>query len=323
MPRRARRSFVLTAASSLLFAVSSLAADLPSGVLAKSRWMELTRADFNAALARVPEKLRFEFASSPKRVQAVLNNLLVTKTLAAQARAHGTRPAAPPPKGAGSDGERALAAGELKRIETDASRSFDDQKAAFEAKAKETYALEREKYRAPEEVRLSDIAVEIKDRGERAALARAKEARERVVSGGDFAKVAREYSDDATTRDNGGALPFVSRGRLAREYADGVFALTRIGEVSQPIKGPSAYHVVRLEERRPARQLEFNEVRDRIMQTMRQRYIAEQRDLRIKEINTDATLEVDQPAIDALVTHVDPELLKAPVPKISSGQPSK
>jgi len=161
-------------------------------------------------------------------------------------------------------------------------------------------------------VRFSDIAIAIKDRGEDAALARAKEARQHLVAGEDFAKVAREYSDDPATRDNGGALPFVSRDRLVKDYAAGVFALTRIGEISEPIKEPSAWHVVRLEERHPARQLTFDEVRDRIMQTLRQRYVAEQRDLRLAEINKDATLQVNQPAIDALVTHVDPELLRAP-----------
>src|SRR4029077_11918333 len=70
------------------------AADLPPNVLAKNHWMELTRADYDAAIARVPEKLRFEFQASPKRLQALLNNMLVTKTLAAQARVHGTKPLA-------------------------------------------------------------------------------------------------------------------------------------------------------------------------------------------------------------------------------------
>jgi len=164
-------------------------------------------------------------------------------------------------------------------------------------------------------VRLSDIAIEIKDRGDEAALARAKEARRRIVAGEDFAKVAREYSDDPTTRDKGGALPFVPRERLAKAYADGVFALTHVGEISQPIKAPSAYHVVRLDERRPPRQLTFDEVRDGILQKLRQRYVEDEREARIKEINTDASLEVNQPAIDALVTHVDPQLLKAPLPR--------
>jgi len=307
----------------LSLVASAFAAELPPNVLAKSRWMEITKADFDDALTRIPGKLRAEFTTNPKRVQGVLNNLLITKTLAAQARVHGTPPGNVGPKGFGTQEERALAAGELARIDSDASRDFDAKKAAFEAKAREIYELDHDKYKAPEEVRLSDIAIAIKDRGEEAALARAKEARQRVVAGEDFAKVAREYSDDPTTKDKGGALPLVSRERLDKEYADGVFALTRVGEISQPIKAPAAYHVVRLEEKRPPRQLAFDEVRDRIMQTLRQRYMAEQRDARLAAINTDSTLEVNQPAIDALVTHIDPELLKAPVPRKPRAASSK
>lgn len=288
---------------------SAASADLPADVLVKSRWMELTRADYDNAVARVPAHLRFEFSTSPKRVQALLNNLLVTKTLAAQAKVHGTRPAATLP---GGESERALAAAELKRIEIDAAKAFDDRKAAFEARARELYAFDKAKYVAPEEVRISDIAVVIKDRGEDAALARAREARARVLGGADFATVAREYSDDPTTRDKGGALPFISIKALAPEYAKSVFALTQIGQVSEPIKAPSAYHVVRLEERRAPRQQTFDEVRDTIMSDLRQRHIAEQRDLRLQTIHTDPGLQFNQAAIDALVNRIDPTLIKPP-----------
>lgn len=295
-----------------LAAGSLSAGELPPDVLVKSRWMEMTRADYEAAIARVPANMRFEFSMSPTRVQGVLNNLLVTKTLAAQARAHGTKPAAPSADGVGNDLERALAAAELQRIEADATQAFEAQKPAFEAKAREIYRLDRAKFSTPEEIRLSDIAVAIEGRGEEAALARAREARRRLVGGADFAAVAREYSDDPTTRDKGGALPFVSREKLASEYAKVAFALTRIGEISEPIKAPAAYHVVRLEERRAARTQSFEEVRDKIMESLRQRYVTEQRDLRVQAIHRDPELQINQPAIDALVTHVDPALLKPP-----------
>ena len=166
----------------------------------------------------------------------------------------------------------------LQRIEADAGKSFDAQKAAFEMKARELYTLDRDKYVTPEEVRISDIAVSIKQRGDEAALARAREARQRIDAGADFAAVAREYSDDPTTRDKGGALPFVTAKALTPDYAKAVFALKTIGAVSEPIKAPSAYHVVRLEERRPPRPQTFEEVGDSIMRDLRTRYVTEQRE---------------------------------------------
>jgi peptidyl-prolyl cis-trans isomerase C len=310
------------AATLLLFAYAAspgaFATELPPDVLAQSRWMKLTKSDYDAALSRVPSDKREEFATSPRRVQSLLNNLLVVKSLAAQAKLDGIRPQSSSAPRAGPSPEQALANAELARIDEDAARAFDAKKDAFLVKAREIYTLDRDKYRVEEEMRFSDIAVTFKDRGEAAALARAQEARERVVAGEDFAKVAREYSDDPTTRQNGGALPLVTRERLAKEFADGVFALTRVGEISRPIKAPNAYHVVRLDERRPARVQPFDEVRDKLLQELRARYVAEQRDARIQAIHRDPTLVVNQKAVDALVVPYDAAAAKrgttVPVP---------
>ena len=303
------RSIAFVAALVATNVPAAIAADLPPDVLVRNQWMQLTRADYDAALTKVPEDKRREFQTDPKRIQAVLNGLVVTRSLAAQARTHGLAGSSFA-KGSGSDDERALADAELRRLAEDASKAFDANKAAYDAKAREIYKLDRDKYRVPDEIRLSDIAVLIKDRGDDAARARAEEARARIVAGADFASVAREYSDDPTTRDKGGALPFVSAERLAPDYAKAAFALSKVGEVSEPIKGPTAYHVVRLEERRPAHIRPFEDVRERIMKDLREQYLREQRDLRIQSIYRDPQMQVNQPAIDALVQPIDPSLFQ-------------
>ena len=91
MHRGSRLNFFprLILAAAFCTATTAPAADLPPDVLAKNRWMELTRADYERTVSKLPENLRFEFSTSPKRVQGVLNNLLVTKTLPAQAKVHG------------------------------------------------------------------------------------------------------------------------------------------------------------------------------------------------------------------------------------------
>jgi hypothetical protein len=307
-------SFTRTSAASLALVGAFVftfanAAELPDNVLARNQWTELTRADYDAALARIPENMRIPFATSPKRVQIMLNNLLVDKTLAAQARAHGI----PAPMSVSPDSDadvtKALAEAELARIEKDAGAEFDAKKNEFEAKAHEMYLVDRESYRVPEKVRLSDIAITIKDRGDEAALARALEARARVVAGVDFGVVAREYSDDATTREKGGALPLVTEKELTPAFAAGVFAQPD-GEISQPIKGPSAYHIVRIEERKPSYIRPFEEVRETIVQTLRQQYVAKARQARIDAIYQNPDLLVNQAAVDALVQRIDPKLLE-------------
>src|SRR3954468_6927263 len=58
----------------------------PGEVLAENAYAKLTRADYDAELSKVPPELRDEFASDPKRLTTMLNNMLIAKTLAAQAR---------------------------------------------------------------------------------------------------------------------------------------------------------------------------------------------------------------------------------------------
>ena len=61
----------------------------PDDVLVRTPEMVITRADWEAELTRIPDDQRVAFATSPQRVQAALNNLLVNRTLAERARAKG------------------------------------------------------------------------------------------------------------------------------------------------------------------------------------------------------------------------------------------
>ena len=287
-------------------------AGLPPDVFAKSRWTEVTRADWDHALAKLPESMRWEFATSPKRVQDMLNNLLYIKTLAAQARADGVTPSeadARPRPGSPDKGpidpDRALANAELRHIDDASVKAFDADKAGFEKKAREIYTVDRDKYKLPEQRVFSDIAVSIKLHGDDGAKARAAEARAKLLAGGDWNAITREYSDDPGTKDKGGVLPPMSDSELPPTIAKGLLALKKPGDISEPLKTEVAWHIARLDAIHPPRTQTFDEVKDSIMATLRARYVAGQRNLRFDEINRDPTLKINQKAIDALVNRVD------------------
>jgi len=78
-----------------LFAIFSAivwGAESGDDVLAETSQIKLTRADYEAALTRIPADARDEFASSPRRLTLFLNNLVISKTLAAQAQQAGLSP---------------------------------------------------------------------------------------------------------------------------------------------------------------------------------------------------------------------------------------
>jgi parvulin-like peptidyl-prolyl isomerase len=75
-----------------------------------------------------------------------------------------------------------------------------------------------------------------------AARARAAEVIERARAGTPFDELAKQYSDDERTRDEGGSLGWIERGSIATEWEVIVFAMSK-GEVRGPISGPRGLHV--------------------------------------------------------------------------------
>jgi parvulin-like peptidyl-prolyl isomerase len=78
--------------------------------------------------------------------------------------------------------------------------------------------------------------------------------------GADFAKLVQQYSEDPTSKAAGGDFGFI---KAASDYPDelksAVFAL-KPGEISEPIRQPTAFWILRLEERGPQPVGEVGEV---------------------------------------------------------------
>lgn len=130
----------------------------------------------------------------------------------------------------------------------------------------ETYYRDNEqRLTFPEEVRVRHILLSWKPLGtkdDRAAI------REQMVpilkqarGGGDFAALAKKHSDDAETKANGGDTGFFHRGQMVPAFERVAFSLAP-GEVSDMVETPFGVHIIRLEERRPARLVPLDEVRE-------------------------------------------------------------
>lgn len=73
----------------------------------------------------------------------------------------------------------------------------------------------------------------------------------RVRKGEDFAKLAKENSDDPGSKDKGGEYDFFRRGNMVPEFEKAAFAL-KPGEVSDLVETQFGFHIIKLEERRTA-----------------------------------------------------------------------
>ncbi len=75
-------------------------------------------------------------------------------------------------------------------------------------------------------------------------------AAERVKNGEAFATVAKEVSDDRGTAMRGGELSWFGVGRMVREFEQAAFALENVGDVSEPVRSPFGWHIIKLEGKR-------------------------------------------------------------------------
>lgn len=125
---------------------------------------------------------------------------------------------------------------------------------------------------------------------------RAEELRRRVASarGADFEALARAHSDDAATRERGGALGWFPRGAHSPAFDDAAFSL-RPGEVGPVVSTEFGYHVVKLTGRESARTLMLEEAAPEIRRRLLARREAETLKRWLQHARKNAEVRVSEP----------------------------
>ena len=103
----------------------------------------------------------------------------------------------------------------------------------------------------------------------------AKKLLQRAQSGEDFARLAREYSEDPATRSEGGDLGWFGKDILPKPIEELVFSM-KVDEVRGPVRADRGFHVIKLLGRRAQDPKPLAEVRDQIRGQLRQREMERQ-----------------------------------------------
>jgi peptidyl-prolyl cis-trans isomerase D len=156
-------------------------------------------------------------------------------------------------------------------------------------------------FQVPEERRTRHILIAVNKGADEETINKAREKateiRKKLADGGDFAKLAEEYSDDPGSSKLGGDIGFFGQGNLDPEYEKAMFAL-KVGEISEPVLSSFGFHIIKLEEIRAEKSKPFEEVKDELIADYRKN-IAERKFFEEAEKLTTLAYEVPTTLADA------------------------
>jgi peptidyl-prolyl cis-trans isomerase C len=166
------------------------------------------------------------------------------------------------------------------------------------------------KFEAPEMVRASHILLMTQDPKTNQELAQAeKDAKHKTMegllkrarAGEDFAKLAKEYSEDPGSKEKGGEYTF-PRGQMMPEFEAAAFAL-KTNEVSDIVTTQYGYHIIKLSEHLPPHKVALDKVAPRIKNHLTQ-----------QELETKAPDYLAKAKKEAAVEILDPKLKRQDAP---------
>jgi peptidyl-prolyl cis-trans isomerase C len=158
------------------------------------------------------------------------------------------------------------------------------------------------KFEQPEMVRASHILLATRDPETNKELTedqkaakhkKAEDVLKRAKAGDDFAKLAKENSDDPGSKEKGGEYQF-ARGQMVPEFEAAAFSL-KTNQVSDIVTTQFGYHIIKLNEKMPAKKVELAKVAPEIKDYLKQQQLQKrQQDLQeyMQKLKKDFNVEV-------------------------------
>jgi peptidyl-prolyl cis-trans isomerase D len=133
-----------------------------------------------------------------------------------------------------------------------------------EATLRQMYQAQIDRFRTPERRAVRHILIALPTDAaaaqEQAARERIQAIRARILGGEDFAKVAKEVSQDPGSASQGGSLGMLEPGQMDPNFEKAAFALSK-GELSGPVRSAFGFHLIQVTDIEPAKVKPFAQVR--------------------------------------------------------------
>jgi parvulin-like peptidyl-prolyl isomerase len=163
------------------------------------------------------------------------------------------------------------------------------------------YEDHKKEFVREEQVFLSQILISTEGKSAEQVAAAEKKAKDlvaRAKKGDKFADLARDNSDDTETAKNGGYIGAMKRGLMDKQIEEVVFKGKK-GDVTDPIKRPQGFLILKVEEHFNAGQASFeevkNEIQDRLVQPKAEPKVREF----LSRLREDAFLQIKEGYVDS------------------------
>ena len=114
---------------------------------------------------------------------------------------------------------------------------------------------------------------------------------------GDFAALARARSQDPSSAEHGGETGFLPLDQMLPEVRDAIAKL-KVGQVSEPLKTATGFHIVKMLETRPARTAPLEEIKPRLLALLREQRRQQLVQAHLAALAPASSLTIDEVALD-------------------------
>ena len=145
----------------------------------------------------------------------------------------------------------------------------------------------------PEQVKASHILIKVEPTADDATKAAARkkinEIQQKLKGGGDFAELAKEYSE-GPSGPRGGDLGYFKRGQMVKPFEDAVFSM-QINEVSDLVETRFGYHLIKVTDKKAEETLPYADVKEKIAQRLKQEQVEKAATLYVENLKKGAKVE--------------------------------
>jgi peptidyl-prolyl cis-trans isomerase D len=179
--------------------------------------------------------------------------------------------------------------------------------AVSDAEVQAYYSTNSAKYATPEQVKTRHILIMVPKgadaKTDAATKAKAEDVLKQVKAGGNFAELAKKYSEDTGSKDQGGELPLYPTSQLDPAYAKAAMALNP-GQTSDLVRSQFGYHIIQTEQKQPASMKSLTDAKDSIVSALQAQKSAAAVQNYATQLATEASKSGMQKTVDAHGLHL-------------------